>query len=225
MWTTIKLQYHKETDADNRWCACNKNTHSTWRKKAMTNDLYTTILWKEKEDVLDIILKHIDKEFWTLDMNKYEQHLAEALEKDKEKYLKKMEQLTKHPLPYKQITCYLTTLPRCPYKWETWSIWMYYKAKNPVWVLLHETLHFQFHRRYRNNPKVKLLSHEQFEDLKESLTFLLNHEFKEFIECLDTGYEMHKELRKKLENYRVHSDKDFEKLIEYWCDILLRNEY
>jgi hypothetical protein len=29
----------------------------------MTEDLYTTILGKKKEDVLDIILKHIDQEF------------------------------------------------------------------------------------------------------------------------------------------------------------------
>ena len=51
-------------------------------------------------------------------MKAYEQHLAKSLEKNKEKYFKKMEELTKHPLPYKEITCYLTTLPRCPYKWE-----------------------------------------------------------------------------------------------------------
>ena len=51
-------------------------------------------------------------------MKAYEQHHDKSLEKNKEKYFKKMEELTKHPLPYKEITCYLTTLPRCPYKWE-----------------------------------------------------------------------------------------------------------
>ena len=48
-------------------------------------------------------------------MKTYEQHLSKSLEKDKEQYLKKMEELTKHPIPYEQIICYLTTLPRCPY--------------------------------------------------------------------------------------------------------------
>ena len=62
---------------------------------------------------------------------------------------------------------------------------MYYKAKDPVRIFLHETLHFQFHWRYSNNPKVELLSKKQFDDLKESLTFLLNYEFKEFIEFSD----------------------------------------
>jgi hypothetical protein len=99
---------------------------------------------------------------------------------------------------------------------------MYYKAKDPVRIFLHETLHFQFHWRYSNNPKVKSLSKNQFDNLKESLTFLLNYEFKEFIEFSDKWYPEHQELRKKLEEYRVHSNKDFEKLIEYWCDILLK---
>jgi hypothetical protein len=48
-------------------------------------------------------------------MKKYEEHLTLALEKDKEIYLKKMEALTKHPFSYDEITCYITTLPRCPY--------------------------------------------------------------------------------------------------------------
>ncbi|MEI6672229.1 MAG: hypothetical protein WCL02_02460 [bacterium] len=102
---------------------------------------------------------------------------------------------------------------------------MWYKAKDPVRVFLHETLHFQFHWRWRNHPKVKLLSEEQFSDFKESLTFLLNHEFKSFIECPDNGYPQHKELRNQLENYRIsqpEEQRDFEKLIEYGCDILLK---
>lgn len=223
--TDIQLTYHKETDANNRWEACNRNTHSDWRKREMTDELYTAISWKERKAVLNIILHHIDQEFWSVDMKKYEYQLSEALEKNKEQYLKKMEQLTKHPIPYNEIICYLTTLPRCPYHWKKWLIWMWYKAKDPVRVFLHETLHFQFHWRWRNHPKVKLLSEENFSDFKESLTFLLNHEFKEFIESPDNGYPQHKELRKQLEDYRTsqpEEQRDFEKLIDYGCDILLK---
>lgn len=224
MWTSIELLYHKETDADNRWCACNKNSYSMWWKKNMTEDLYTTILWQGKEEVLDIILDHIEQEFWHIDMTKKERHFAEALNKEKERYLKKMEQLTQHSIPYPQITCFLTTLPRCPYNWEKWQIRIYYKADNPVGIFLHETLHFQFHWRYRNHPKVQLLSQEQFWELKESLTFLLNHEFKEYIEYPDKWYPQHQELRNKLETYRIsqpEDQRDFEQLIGYGCDILL----
>lgn len=66
----------------------------------------------------------------------------------------------------------------------------------------------------------KVNDEKKFEDLKEALTFLLNYEFKDSIENPDFGYPQHWELRKKLEEYRVHSDKDFDKLIDYWCDLL-----
>jgi hypothetical protein len=51
-------------------------------------------------------------------MELYEKYIFETLEQHKDIYLKKMEELTKHPLPYKEIVCYLTTLPRCPYHRE-----------------------------------------------------------------------------------------------------------
>lgn len=223
MWVSIQFEYHEWTDVSNRWEACNEHTHSSEWKKGMSDELYTAILWKERDEVFDIILKHIDDTFWTVDMKACEQRLAKALEKDKEKYIKKMEALTKHPIPYKQITCFLTTLPRCPYHRQKWFIRMWYKAKDPVRIFLHETLHFQFHWRYTNTPMVQALSKEQFSDFKESLTFLLNNEFKEFIEIPDVWYPQHQELRKKLEEYRVSSDKDFEKLIEYGCTLLTKN--
>ena len=51
-------------------------------------------------------------------MKKYEEALSLALEKNKDVYIKKMEILTKHPIPYDEIICYITTLPRCPYHWQ-----------------------------------------------------------------------------------------------------------
>ena len=71
----------------------------------------------------------------------------------------------------------------------------------------------------------KLHDEKKFEDLKESLTFLLNYIFKDSIEWYDAWYPQHQELRKKLEDYRVSQpadQRDFEKLIEYWCDILIK---
>ena len=66
----------------------------------------------------------------------------------------------------------------------------------------------------------KLHDEKKFEDLKESLTFLLNYTLKDSIEGYDMWYPQHQELRKKLEDYRVHSDKDFDKLIDYGCNLL-----
>ena len=65
----------------------------------------------------------------------------------------------------------------------------------------------------------KLQDNKKFEDLKEALTFLLNYEFKEIMDGYDKGYPQQQELRKKLEKYRVHSDKNFDTLIEYGCTL------
>ncbi|MCX6822465.1 MAG: hypothetical protein NTX91_00510 [candidate division SR1 bacterium] len=225
--TNIKLTYHKGTDISNRREACNRKTQSSTWKKAMTDEIYNAIRGKERKDASSIILEHIDKNYGTVDMEKYEMQLSLSLEKNKDVYIKKMETLTKQPFLYDEITCYLTTLARCPYNREKGLIRLWYKAQDPVRVFLHEILHFQFHQRYRDNPKVKLLSKEQFEDLKESLTFLLNIEFKEYIEFPDYGYPQHQELRKQLEDYRLsqpENERDFEKLIDYGCDLLSSGE-
>lgn len=71
----------------------------------------------------------------------------------------------------------------------------------------------------------KLHDEKKFEDLKESLTFLLNYTLKDSIEGYDSWYPQHQELRKKLEDYRMsqpEDQRDFEKLIEYGCDILTK---
>lgn len=66
------------------------------------------------------------------------------------------------------------------------------------------------------------MSIEQFQILKESLTFLLNYEFSWIKMAKDNWYSSHQEFRKKLEEYWISSQsKTFEGLIDYWCDLLL----
>ena len=57
----------------------------------------------------------------------------------------------------------------------------------------------QTHKYYENVEPMSKLTPRQFNDLKESLTFLLNHEFKGIDMRIDTWYPQHKELRKVLE--------------------------
>jgi hypothetical protein len=42
----------------------------------------------------------------------------------------------------------------------------------------HELIHMQTHKYYENVEPMSKLTPKQFNDLKESLTFLLNHEFE-----------------------------------------------
>jgi len=67
------------------------------------------------------------------------------------------------------------------------------------------------------SPKKKGLKNNQIEDLKESLTFLLNEpEFEEIILSEDTGYPEHIKLRKKLKSIWL-KDKNFQNLIDEGC--------
>ena len=57
--------------------------------------------------------------------------------------------------------------------------------KNTVLFFIHELLHFQTIYYYKDYIIDRLHNEKQFEDLKEALTFILNYEFKEFIEYPD----------------------------------------
>jgi hypothetical protein len=68
---------------------------------------------------------------------------------------------------------------------------------------IHELLHFQTHKYYENIPPMNKLDKQQFNLLKESLTFLINYEFPEINKGTDKGYPQHQEFRKILENHRI----------------------
>jgi cobalamin biosynthesis Co2+ chelatase CbiK len=64
------------------------------------------------------------------------------------------------------------------------------------------------------------LKKDQIENLKESLTFLLNeHEFGNIILSQNNGYPEHKELRKKLKNI-WSKNKDFQNLLDEAISII-----
>jgi membrane protein CcdC involved in cytochrome C biogenesis len=137
----------------------------------------------------------------------------------------KMEKLTNHPIYRNDFTILLSSLNRWDYKYETWSNRHYIKKSDTILFFLHELLHFQTIYYYKEYIISKLHDEHKFEDLKESLTFLLNHEFNDIIEWPDQWYPQHKELRRQLEEYRLsqsENERDFEKLIDYWCDVILQ---
>jgi len=70
--------------------------------------------------------------------------------------------------------------------------------------------------RYNKNDRIKKrgLNNKQIEDLKESLTFLLNEpEFKEIILVKDKGYQNHQKMRRQLKKI-WRRDKNFSKFLE-----------
>jgi len=219
---TINVKLDLKKDAQNYRSAFNKNTHSSKRKEhvAQISSIDMTKLQGMQEQDAYPFLREYLENFWKEHGNEAQEKIKEMqkeLNQHKDSIFKKMEILTKHPIYRNDFTIFLTSLNRWPYNYKLGYTWSYIDR---TWVLkafIHELLHFQTIHYYKEYIINKIHDEKKFEDLKEALTFLLNHEFPGMT---DIWYPQHQELRKKLEEYRVHSDKDFDKLVDYWCDIV-----
>lgn len=222
---TIQVRLDLEKDARNYRAAFNKNTHSTKRKEQVeqTTSIDLQQLQGMKEEDAYPFLREYLEGFWEDhkdEANKKIIAMQSSFDTNKNAIFTKLEQLTHRPIYRNDFTIFLTSLNRGPYNV---SLGQTRSNVYRPWVckaFIHELLHFQTIIYYKEYIIEKVGNQSMFEALKEALTFLLNHEFSDIIENPDQWYPQHQELRKKLEDYRVNSDKDFEQLIEYWCDVV-----
>ena len=157
------------------------------------------------------------KRGYSKDKEKIENKLKEIekswrkIEKD---YFKKLSQLTKHKIYKKEFIAFVTRIGRCPYfrKEGNFMINIYKTLDSELTTTAHEIMHLQFHHYFEEQLR-KELSHEQFHNLKEALTVLLNIEFGDLFKEKDAGYPSHKELREFIVN-EWKKQKDFDVLLE-----------
>ncbi len=226
---TIQVRLDIEKDARNYRSAFNKNTHSAKRKEQVeqtTSIDLQQLQGMEEENAYPFLREYLE-DFWKShkdEANKKIIEMQSAFDTNKNAIFAKMEQLTHRPIYRNDFTIFLTSLNRGPYNVSLGQTRSHIHRSWVCKAFIHELLHFQTIHYYKEYIISKVHDEKKFEDLKEALTFLLNHEFSDIIENPDQWYPQHQELRKKLEAYRVDSDKDFEKLIEYWCEILCKNQ-
>lgn len=142
--------------------------------------------------------------------------LEKSWRKVEKKYFKTLESITQQPIFTTDFTCYITTGFMCPYeeKENYFFSSMWHDIPFSITTICHETMHLQFLHYYKNILKKKGMKVSQIEDLKESLTFLLNEpEFKDIILSYDSGYPSHQKLRSQLQEI-WSKDKNFDHLIE-----------
>lgn len=128
-------------------------------------------------------------------------------------FFKRMDKLMKNKFN-QNIKAYLTTLGICPYNPGEPSF-MFTVFSTPFHFLRicgHEIMHLYFHKFYWNRVE-KEIGNKKTEDLKEALTVLLNHEFRDLWFVDDEGYDKHKELREFIEK-TWKKNKDFDKLMD-----------
>lgn len=232
----ITSSYDLEKDAYNWRCAMNAFTNGRSYEKMSQEDLniLSQIKWLSQEEANKILLPYLDKKYQA--NHKYIEEtvsdIKTILDEQKSLIFENMEKLTKRPVLRDDFHIYFTTCLRWPYAWKTWEIRMFDPGKIERRVrgwtqsFSHELLHMQTHKYYENEHPMNQLNWKQFNLIKESLTFLLNHEFPWVDLSTDTGYPQHQEFRKFLENYRLSwwSKKDFEDLINFWCYYILKNK-
>jgi hypothetical protein len=175
-----------------------------------------------------IVEKYISRDYSKKYKNEVMYSEMQALEKSwgtvEKKYFDILSEITGKPIFTKKFDCYITTGFMCPdNEKEGWfMVSMWHSIPFSITTICHEIMHLQFLYYYKDYLIKSGLKKDQIENLKESLTFLLNEpEFNKVILCQDDGYPEHNELRKKLKNIWLKT-KNFQKLIDGAISIVKR---
>lgn len=102
------------------------------------------------------------------------------------------------------ITVYLSTNQRCTYNISENYFFVYFNSKSTNSIIVHELLHFYTWHAFHDGLQSKGISKEEYNDIKESLTEIMNIDFIDILDgYIDEGYQQHKEMRQKVRNLRT----------------------
>ncbi len=104
-----------------------------------------------------------------------------------------------NPLP----SVYITTETRCTYCIENNYFFVSFDCKESNSTIVHELFHFYTWHAFHNLLREVGVSKEKYNDIKESLTEILNTDFTDLLgDNCDTGYPQHEEMRCKIRQMR-----------------------
>ncbi|MBK9391877.1 MAG: hypothetical protein IPN68_17410 [Bacteroidetes bacterium] len=119
------------------------------------------------------------------------------------------------------INVYLTTNSRCSYNIKAGYFFLFIDAESTNAIIMHELFHFYTWHSFGEKLLSKGLSKETYNDLKESLTEILNLEFSDLLNGKsDSGYIQHQKFRLLIKKLWLKS-KDINKVVEEY--LLLNN--
>lgn len=125
----------------------------------------------------------------------------------------RMEKIFQTKLPVENIDVFLTINDRCSYNHNKYYFFVCALAQWPKITCVHEIFHFFTHLCFESYLKEKGLSRQEFYDLKEALTEIINHEFADLMGGKEFGYTEHKDLRIKI-GVLWKQNKDIKKVVE-----------
>ncbi|MDE1919579.1 MAG: hypothetical protein KGH56_02650 [Patescibacteria group bacterium] len=113
--------------------------------------------------------------------------------------LARMEKMFGMPYPADSITAYLSSNSRCTYNIGGGYFFVHSESHHPNGIIAHELLHFYTWAALHDELEQSGVTKEQYNNVKESLTELLNIEYADLLHGYhDDGYPQHSQMRAKL---------------------------
>lgn len=207
----MKLFFKHDIEKD-IWCLLNKGKSSF--NSPIPTKIYEQLVSFSKEnpdekDAQLFIEKYILKNEINIEeiIKGYEQEWQEI----SNEYQKIAERIFGVSLKH-DITVYLTVNNRSPYNIDENYFFVSFPTFSSTKTIMHELWHFYTWQKFGKEWQEKL-GKQKYNDIKESLTVLLNVECKELFPLfvIDGGYPQHKEMRDTI--LRIwNEEKDIEKL-------------
>lgn len=117
-----------------------------------------------------------------------------------------------------RMTAYLTTDVRCSYNLKEDYFFVSIFSKDTNRTIMHELMHFWTWYAFRGYVDSNKIDAAQYNDIKESLTVLLNIEFRDLMgDAIDNGYPQHQQMRATIEE-EWRKSKDIRKVFNNFLD-------
>lgn len=153
------------------------------------------------------------KEKIVFDPEKSIESLRKNWRKIEKPFLERVESIFKITYPNSQIIAYLTTNQRCTYNILENYFFVNFSLESPNQIIMHELIHFYTWYTLYDDLITAGINENQYNDIKESLTVLLNIEFVDLMNGVyDNGYPQHIEMRQKVQDL-WNKSKDIRKLV------------
>jgi hypothetical protein len=224
----FKLDMNK--DMKNWYEACNSSFMGVDWKSRISPDLRNKIAGVKKEKAMKFLRAYLNEKYKD-DGKLIHKTMGTARTywgKNGVEVFRRLKKITGHPIWPSKIYCYYTTFPRGPYYMKKDFAWLLVPSGHSTdklrysSTILHEALHFQFHRYFWAYCKKCGLSFSRIDNIKEALTFLINEEFSDLV-AEDRGYKVHKRFRRDLKMI-WRKDKNFERLLDK-AIVLIKGKY
>jgi len=216
----VEFILDKEKDLKNIWDTCNANPVSgcNW-KNCVTENIYQMCHNKKYSECKKPLKKIIDSIYEKEILPQIANSFSKTWKKISKQYftrLKKIIGVKNLNIKFSKINGYLTGSARCPYepnkKNPSFFVNFFWGIPNVLQTAGHEIMHIYFHNSKYWDLCKKEIGYDKTHNLKESLTELLNLEFRDLWIVENLGYPNHKHLMKFI-NKQWKKKKDFEILI------------